>query len=223
MIVTIDGPAGSGKSTAARGLADRLEFQYLDTGAMYRVVAWALVKNQVDLKDERAVTSAAEKVDITFDQEQVFANGTDVTEAIRTPSVTRAASVVAMIQGVRRALERLQRKAAVGSNIVTEGRDQGTVVFPEAECKFFLTADATERATRRQSELVEQGGGDTSIQDMLAQIQDRDQRDQNRSVSPLRQADDAFCIDTSGLNVAQVLDELERIVIRRRTADKGTN
>ncbi len=211
MIVTIDGPAGSGKSTAARGLADRLKFQFLDTGAMYRVVAWDALQSAVDLQDEQAVTRAAEQVEITFAHNRVFANGIDVTEAIRTVDVTQAASVVAMIHGVRREMEKQQRKAAVGANIVTEGRDQGTIVFPNAECKFYLTAEPTERATRRQHELAEQGSR-VPLQEIVAQIYDRDERDQNRTVSPLRQADDAIRIDTSRLSRPEVLDELERIV-----------
>ena len=137
MIVTIDGPAGSGKSSVARELADRLGFYFLDTGAMYRVVGWACLDQEVDMQSEEEVASVAERVVIHFSYDRVFADDRDVTEEIRTSEVTQAASLVAVNPAVRHEMVRQQRKVAEGLNIVTEGRDQGTVVFSDAECKFF--------------------------------------------------------------------------------------
>lgn len=210
MIVTIDGPAGSGKSTAARGLAVRLGFHFLDTGAMYRVVALECLKRQVDIADERQAAAVAHSVEISFSKERVFADGVDVSEEIRSPEVTRASSVVAMHSSVRQELVRLQRKVAAGLNVVCEGRDQGTVVFPDAECKFFLTADPRQRAVRRQRELAKRGGP-VDLDVVQAELLARDHRDANRNDSPLIPADDAEHIDTSDLNPTQVLDLLERI------------
>lgn len=211
MIVTIDGPAGSGKSTAARELARRLGFDFLDTGAMYRGVALACLGRSVDLDDEEAVGEIARHISIVFPGNRVFVDGEDVTEEIRTPEVTQASSVVAANRHVRSELAELQRKAAAGRNIVSEGRDQGTVVFPEAECKFFLTADPAERALRRQRDLA-QRGRDVPLDDVVAQLRDRDQRDETRTVAPLRPAADAVRIDTSRMSPEEVLATVERIV-----------
>jgi len=144
MIVTIDGPAGSGKSTAARRLAQRLEFEYLDTGAMYRAVAWYCLHQSVDPSDAAGVSEAARSLQVRLKGETVMANDVDVTEAIRSPHITQAASLVATHPAVRSQMVCEQRRLARNRNIVVEGRDQGTVVFPNAECKFFLVADATE-------------------------------------------------------------------------------
>ena len=211
MIVTIDGPAGSGKSTAARGLAVRLGFQFLDTGAMYRVVALRCQQLSIPWSDQSAAGQLASHVEITFKGNRVYADGVDVTDAIRTSEVTRGASVVAMNPEVRQAMVRVQRKLAAARSIITEGRDQGTVVFPNAECKFFLTADPSARALRRQRDLEDQGTY-IPVDEMLSQIQERDERDQTRSVAPLRAADDAVHVDTSGLSEGEVLDLLERLV-----------
>lgn len=211
MIVTIDGPAGSGKSTAARGLAVRLGFQFLDTGAMYRVVALRCLELSVPWSNHSAAGDVAAQVDIAFKQCRVLADGVDVTDAIRTSEVTRGASVVAMNPEVRQAMVRVQRRLAEGGSIITEGRDQGTIVFPQAECKFFLTAEPATRALRRQRDLEGQGTY-VPVEEMLSQIQERDQRDQTRNVAPLRAADDAVHVDTSGLSEGEVLDLLERLV-----------
>lgn len=211
MIVTIDGPAGSGKSTAARGLAERLGFQFLDTGAMYRLVAWSCLKNNIDLHDAEAVGRLAEQLEIEFSGTSVFVDGREVTDLIRGPEVTEAASIVAANPKVRRAMVAQQRKLAQGRDIVTEGRDQGTIVFPDAECKFFLVADPKERARRRQAELARQGVP-VSLEDVLQQIRQRDQRDETRSVAPLREPEDAVRLDTSRLTVEEMIDVLERTV-----------
>lgn len=218
MIVTIDGPAGSGKSTAARGLSKRLGFEFLDTGAMYRCVARGVLQRSVDPTDERAVTHVSQQIKITFSDERVLLDGEDVSEDIRTPEVTDAASVVAQYPAVRQDLVRLQRQAAEGVDIVSEGRDQGTVVFPDAFCKFFLIADPEERARRRHEELVAQGKQIT-VDAILQQIEERDQRDAQRTVAPLKPADDAIEINTSRLTINEVIDQLEQLVRSRVNSD----
>lgn len=214
MIVTIDGPAGSGKSTAARGLSERLKFEFLDTGAMYRCVAWAAIQQKIDLTDEQAVTNVSQQIKITFSEARVLLDGEDVSKLIRTPEVTEAASVVAQYPLVREELVHLQRQAAENTKIVSEGRDQGTVVFPDAFCKFFLVADPEERARRRLAELQAQGKKVT-LSELLQQMEERDQRDKKRIVAPLKPADDAIEINTSHLTIDEVLDQLEQTVRTR--------
>jgi cytidylate kinase len=210
MIVTIDGPAGSGKSTAARGLAQRLGFDFLDTGAMYRVVAEECLRQAVGPDGEEAGYIAS-TITIDLTGGRVLADGRDVTSAIRTPEVTRAASLVALNPDVRRALADQQRRHARGRNIVTEGRDQGTFVFPRAECKFFLVARPEERARRRHRELVRHHAG-ALLEDVLDQIHERDRRDETRAVAPLKAAADAVQIDTTDLSTDEVLARMEAVV-----------
>lgn len=214
MIVTIDGPAGSGKSTAARGLSKRLKFEFLDTGAMYRCVAWAVEQQNIDLHDEQAVVKISQQIKISFSDAKVLLDGNDVSLSIRTPEVTEAASLVAQYPAVRQELVNLQRQAAKDIDIVSEGRDQGTVVFPDAFCKFFLVAAPQERARRRLEELQAQGKT-ISLSEILQQIEDRDQRDEQRTVAPLKPADDAIEINTSDLTIEDVLNQLEQIVRSR--------
>jgi len=214
MIVTIDGPAGSGKSTAARGLSERLGFEFLDTGAMYRCVACAVLQQNVDPSDEQAVVAVSQKIKITFSAAKVLLNGEEVSLVIRTPEVTETASLVAQYPAVRQELVHLQRQAAERIDIVSEGRDQGTVVFPDAFCKFFLVADPQERARRRHEELSTQGK-EITFAEILQQIEERDQRDEQRTVAPLKPADDAIEINTSMLTIDEVLGQLEQIVRSR--------
>ena len=220
MIVTIDGPAGSGKSTAARLLAQRLGFQFLDTGAMYRAVALECLALGIDLSDEAGVAEVARRLNILALGPSVRSNGRDVTAAIRAPEVSGAASRVAANPAVREAMVRLQREAAAGHKIVTEGRDQGTVVFPDAICKFYLTADPDERARRRQRELEEQGEH-VAFEEMRAQILERDTRDKTRKNAPLIAAHDAQRIDTSKMTTDEVVRSLESIV-RTRMAEHSS-
>lgn len=208
MIITIDGPAGAGKSTVARGLASRLEFEFLDTGAMYRTVAWACLDQGVDLIDTDAVAKTAQALSLSFEGDSVFCDGQDVTKAIRTAESSEAASIVAAVPAVRNEMVRLQREAAAGRNVVSEGRDQGTIVFPEADCKFFVTADPNERAGRRHAELTAKGQ-DISLEEVLQQIIDRDERDRTREIAPLIVAENAIEVDTSANKPDEVISQLE--------------
>lgn len=214
MIVTIDGPAGTGKSTAARGLAERLEFHFLDTGAMYRAVGLLCLNRGIDPADETGAADVAEECAIEFDGQRTLINGRDATAEIRSGDAARAASIVAQNRRVREELVRQQRRIADSLDIVCEGRDQGTVAFPAAECKFYLTAGAEERARRRQLELAARGES-VPFETLLEQQNERDQRDQQRSFAPLIAAPDAILIDTTSLDSREVVDELERIVRER--------
>ncbi|AMV17565.1 (d)CMP kinase [Planctomyces sp. SH-PL14] len=216
MIVTIDGPAGTGKSTAARRLAEQLGFQFLDTGAMYRVVALRCLEQTANPESDEASGALARSAEITFEDCRTFLGGRDVSHLIRETNVTQAASLVARNPSVRSAMVELQRAFATGRDIVTEGRDQGTVVFPMAELKLYLTADPVERARRRFDELRAQGQSVT-IEELLEQQGLRDQRDQTRDVAPLRAADDAVVIDTTSLSIEQVLERMLELVTARRS------
>jgi len=215
MIVTIDGPAGTGKSTVARRLAERLGFEFLNTGAMYRAVALACLERNVSLADSCRVAAVAESLTIEFRQNRLWLDGRDVSDALRGQAVTDAASLVAAIPEVRSQLATLQRRAGEGVDLVTEGRDQGTVVFPDAECKFFLTASPWERARRRQRELAEQGQI-VPLEEILADQQLRDQRDETRTCGPLKPAPDALIIDSSDVSAEEVLAQMEAVVRTRR-------
>ena len=211
MIVTIDGPAGTGKSSVARMLADRLGFEFLNTGAMYRAVAYACLQRQLDLASEQAVGDVAHSLEIFFSNNRLLLGKEDVTEAIRGQEVTQSASIVAANPVVRKRLVELQRIVGQGTNLVTEGRDQGTIVFPNAECKFFLTASPEERARRRQRELLEKGE-DISLEELLEQQKLRDLRDETRACSPLKPAPNAVIIDTTQMTLVQVASHLEQLV-----------
>jgi CMP/dCMP kinase len=219
MIVTLDGPAGAGKSTVARLLAQRLGFRFLDTGAMYRAVAWAGQKNNVDWRQPEQLISLASQLLIELSETKVAVDGQDVTSAIRTPEITSITHYAANNPGVRSILVKQQQTMAGNDDFVTEGRDQGTVVFPQAECKIFLTATPEERARRRQRELIERGQAVT-YDDLLAEQNLRDARDSSRSVGPLAQAHDALLVPTDGLDLLQVVDRLETVV-RERMSELG--
>ena len=211
MIVTIDGPAGAGKSSAARSLAARLGFQFLDTGAMYRAVGLACIRNQTDWNDASAIAELAQGVSIELTDDRVLLDGEDVSGDIRTTEVTSIIHHVADNQAVRRRLGQLQQAAAEGKDIVSEGRDQGTVVFPFAECKIFMTASPEERARRRHADLQARGEK-RALKEVLEQQDERDRRDVSRPVGGLVKAADAVEIITDGMTPEQVVDQLESIV-----------
>jgi cytidylate kinase len=217
MIVTIDGPAGAGKSSTARELAARLSFQFLDTGAMYRAVTWLCLKQGVDLADEAAVAAAFKRGEFLFQSARVVVDGDDVTREIRRSNVTNQTRFVAGNNLVRAHLVDLQRKLAEGENVVSEGRDQGTVAFPHAECKFYLTANPQSRARRRQQDLAK-NGEEIALGEILAEQEGRDQRDRNREFGALKPAPDAISIDTSDLSFDEVVTRMEEIVRRRLSA-----
>jgi cytidylate kinase len=219
IVVAIDGPAGAGKSTIARGLADKLGFVYIDTGAMYRAVAlWAIRRNISD-SDMHRLEQLALEAEISFEagSKAVFLNGEDVTEAIRTPEVSKAASKVSAVPAVRRALVEKQREMAAETSVVMEGRDIGTVVFPAAQVKIFLDADSSVRTTRRVKQL-ERNGSRVVAEETEREIAERDKRDRTRAESPLMQAPDAIYVDTTGLTIEQVEESILKI-IRERTAN----
>jgi cytidylate kinase len=219
-VVAIDGPAGAGKSTAAKALASRLGFAFLDTGAIYRTVALMARRRGLDWSDGQALGALAERLDVRFVPEggvnRVIADGEDVSTAIRTPEMSDGASRVSALPPVRAALLALQRRLASAGNLVAEGRDMGTVVFPDAGAKFFLTATAAERARRRAAELAA-SGRPTPIEVVLADIEERDDRDRNRAVSPLRKADDAIEIDSEGMNADQVVERMLGVIAALRS------
>jgi cytidylate kinase len=212
MVIAIDGPAGAGKSTVARGVAEALGFTYLDSGAMYRAVALAALRNGVDPDDGEALGELARRLEIRLADGRVTLDGEEVTDRIREPAVTEAASKVSVHPAVRQTMVRRQRDLIDAGRYVAEGRDIGTVVSPDAPLKVYLTASAEERARRRAAE----SGEDES--EVLEAQSERDARDTEREIGSLRQADDAELIDTTGLDVADVVDRVVALARRRGIA-----
>ena len=222
MIIAIDGPAGSGKSTVAKEVAKMLGFHYLDTGAMYRSIAWLALERGISLDDDEAVADLARTETVVFSHEEgnplpsgVAIAGHDITLEIRTPRIDKAVSPVSAIPAVREALTQQQRAIAASENIVMEGRDIGTVVFPRAELKVFLTASAEERARRRALQNAQRGFGETDEAAILADIIRREEADTTRAVAPLRPAEDAVMLDTTGMGIDEVCAAIANLARRR--------
>jgi len=214
MIVTIDGPSGSGKSTAAKALAKRLGVEFLDTGSMYRAIALALLRRGTAPEPtEECVAPVLCEISLDVRPGRVWLDGEEVTELIRTADATNMSSKIAVLAGVRRFLTAQQRATAKGRDIICEGRDQGTIVFPEAKPKFFLTASLEARAQRRFKELRAKGE-DVDFDAVLHKMEERDRRDSSRDIAPLRPADDALTLDTSAMPLDEVLEWMEREIRR---------
>jgi cytidylate kinase len=209
--IAIDGPAGSGKSTVAKEIAERLEILYLDTGAMYRAVTHMVLSQGQSVGDSEVLKRVVDQMRLELTPNHVYVNGHDVSEAIRTPNVSQNVSFVAMDAYVREKMVELQQKIAGDQSVVMDGRDIATHVLPNADFKFFLVASSEERAKRRQSELSKKGY-DIPIETLIDEIDKRDRLDSEREVSPLRQADDAIRVDTTEMTIEEVINFiLERI------------
>lgn len=208
-VVAIDGPAGAGKSTVARAVADRLGFDFLDTGAMYRAVALAALERGLDIEDGDAVGRLAGDIPLRVEKDRVWVGDDDVSSRIRSKGVDRAVSIVSRHPQVRRAMVRLQRETAEGKDVVVEGRDIGTVVFPDAEVKIFLTADLEERARRRTSQLELDPEARERIR---TELERRDELDSTRDESPLATAPGAAEVDTTGRTIDEVVEEIADLV-----------
>jgi cytidylate kinase len=211
LVIAIDGPSGAGKGTIARAISDALGYRHVDTGAMYRAVGWKAAHDGLALDDETAVSTMAQRARIVVEGGIVEIDGHDVTRAIRTPEIDKAATAVARLPKVREVLVARQRELGGGGGVVMEGRDIGTVVFPNADVKIYLDASAEERARRRATDAAHSGsqGGQAAV---AAAIDARDKADTTRAVSPLSLAQDAVRIDTTGVPIATVVDQVMRLV-----------
>ena len=219
VVVAIDGPAGAGKSTIAKRVAERLGFTYIDTGAMYRAVALWGIRQHVGADDMHRMEQLALAAEIELAPGRIRLNNEDVTEAIRTPDVSNGASRIAVIPGVRRAMVAKQREIGQRTSVVMEGRDIGTVVFPQAEVKIYLDANPEERVRRRLAEQRQKGEA-VSADSLAAQMKERDQRDSTRADAPLSQAPDAVFLDSTGLTIEEVEEAVLKIVRTRVTNGK---
>ncbi|VEU82564.1 (d)CMP kinase [Acholeplasma hippikon] len=204
--VAIDGPAGSGKSTISKLIADKLKMTHIDTGAMYRAVTLIAIEKNIDLNDEKAY-EFLESIYISYEHDRILVNDRDVTEEIRSKEVTNNVSLVSSFPYVRRKMVDLQKKAAENGRVIMDGRDIGTVVLPNANLKIFLTAKVEERAKRRQLEKIKKGHN-VEFEKLVEEIQIRDQKDSTRKESPLKKADDAIEIDTTNLDINQVVEKI---------------
>ncbi len=205
-VITIDGPSGSGKSTVSRLVAEKLGYGYLDTGALYRAVAWKVKEEKADIENVESLGKILKKIDITFDKKRIMVNGTDVTSRIRDPDIGELSSRVSAKPAVRKHLFTVQRQIGLKGNVVIEGRDTGTVIFPESENKFFLDASIEERSRRRYEELKKSGS--VELDSIIEGIKTRDKRDSTREHSPLKKTADMIYIDTCHLSVEEVVKNI---------------
>ncbi len=222
LTVAIDGPAGAGKSTVAKRLAKELGYTYMDTGAMYRAFAWKVKESAIALEDEAKLTAALRETRIELLEEpgglKVMLDGLDVTTQIRAPEMSQSASKVSALRPVRERMVELQRAMGARGGVVAEGRDIGTVVFPRAEVKIFLTAGSEERAQRRFGELRGQGK-EVTLEETLEEMNERDRRDEQRALAPLRQADDAIAIDSTRRSADEVMAIVRREVDKKMSVE----
>lgn len=217
--IAIDGPAGAGKSTIAKTLAKELGFVYVDTGAMYRAMAYFFLRQGIDKDDEAGITAAVDRADVTIRYEdgaqQVYLNGENVTGSLRTEQVGNMASATSVYPDVRKKLVALQQKLAETTDVIMDGRDIGTCVLPNAQVKIYLTASVKTRAMRRYTELIDKGEA-ADLEKIAADIEERDYRDMNREMSPLRQAKDAVLVDSSKMSIDEVVSAIRQIAAEKR-------
>ena len=212
LIVAIDGPSGAGKGTVARAVAARLGYRHVDTGAMYRAVAWKALHDRVDVADEAAVAAIGEQASFDLEDGRVVIDGRDVASAIRTPEMDRAATTVARHPAVRRVLVARQRAYGEAGGVVMEGRDIGTVVFPDADVKIYLDASPEERARRRAADPAHASSKGAQLAEVATALAERDKSDSTRAASPLAVAPDSVVIDTTGLAISEVIDKVIALV-----------
>ena len=211
IVVAIDGPAGAGKSTISKIIAQKLNLKYIDTGAMYRAVTLKAIKNNLDLCNNNEISHMVKNSNISINDEKIFIDGIDVTEEIRMPYVNEKVSIVSAMPGVREVLKEKQRKMAENFNVIMDGRDIGTNVLKDANIKIFLTASVEERAKRRYKEMIEKGIN-TTFEDVFKDIENRDKIDSSRKANPLKKADDAVMLDTTGMKMNEVVDAIIKII-----------
>jgi cytidylate kinase len=215
LIIAIDGPSGAGKGTVARAVAARLGYRHVDTGAMYRALAWKAMQDGIDLSDEAALAALGERARFDVEDGRIAIDGHDVARAIRTPEMDRASTIVARHPAVRRVLVARQRSYGKGSGVVMEGRDIGTVVFPGADLKIYLDASPEERARRRAADPAHTNPKNTQLSDVATALAERDRSDSTRAASPLAVAPDAVVMDTTGLPIERVVEQVLALVTSR--------